>query len=323
MDTKSTFTFIDLFAGIGGFHYALEAFGGKGIWASEWDKTASNVYKQNHHLTPEGDITKIDENSIPAHDLLAAGFPCQAFSISGKRNGFNDPRGTLFFDIARIVKHHKPKIVFLENVRNFAQHDAGKTLLTVKTVLENLGYNFYGRLYNASDFGLPQNRQRYIMIALRKDIDPNKSFIFPEPPKTDVVLADILEVSSPETKELEITRKDVVLDRTKFLTTRLNKPRQIGHVALGRQGERIYDSNGHAITLSAYGGGIGSKTGLYLVDGKIRKLTPRECARLQGFPEDFILPPTNQSSWKIFGNSVPINILKTVVKSLKNQKFLP
>lgn len=318
---KKSFTFIDLFAGIGGFHYALEAFGGDGVWASEWDKTAASVYEQNHKLKPEGDITEIDEKTVPEHDVLAAGFPCQAFSISGNQNGFNDPRGTLFFDIARIVKYHKPRIVFLENVRNFAKHDDGKTLKTIRTVLENLGYNFYGRLYNASDFGLPQNRQRYIMLALRKDIDPKNNYSFPEPPMIDVALEDILEKTG--TEKYEIVRADMILDPSKYLKTRINKPRQIGRVSKGRQGERIYDPKGHSITLSAYGGGIGAKTGMYLINGKVRKLSPRECARLQGFPESFILPATDQASWKIFGNSVPINLLKAVVSSLKKQGFLP
>lgn len=320
MNAQNSFTFIDLFAGIGGFHYALARHGGKCIWASEWDKTAASVYEINHKLKPAGDITKIEASDIPEHDLLAAGFPCQAFSISGKQNGFSDPRGTLFFDIARIVKHHRPRIVFLENVRNFEKHDEGRTLKTVETVLTNMGYNFYGRLYNASDFGLPQNRQRYIMIAIRKDFDVNKSYIFPEPPRIDVALEDILE---KDVIKYRINRNDMQLFPNKFLKTRINKPQQIGKVAAGRQGERIYDPKGHSITLSAYGGGIGAKTGMYLIDEKVRKLTPRECARLQGFPEDFILPETDQASWKIFGNSVPINILDSVIESLKVQGFLP
>lgn len=317
---SKSFSFIDLFAGIGGFHYALKSNGGTGVWASEWDEKAAYIYQNNHGLKPEGDITKIEANTIPAHDLLAAGFPCQAFSISGKQNGFNDPRGTLFFDIARIAEYHQPKILFLENVRNFEKHDNGNTLRTVKTVIENLDYNFYGKLYNASDFGLPQNRQRFIMVGIRKDIDPDNSFIMPTPTYQSVAIEDILEENVPE--NFFITRKDYRLDATKFLTERINKPLQIGSFALGRQGERVYDTKGHGITLSAYGGGIGAKTGMYLVDGRIRKLTPRECARLQGFPETFILPESIQTAWKVFGNSVPINVLDAVVKSLKEQKFL-
>lgn len=311
-------TSIDLFAGIGGFHYALQEQGVKPIWASEWDKTAAGLYELNHGLTPFGDITQISAQSIPAHDLLAAGFPCQAFSVSGKQGGFADARGTLFFDIARLVAHHRPKVVFLENVRNFAKHDEGRTLEVVKTTLEELGYDFYGQLFNASDFGLPQNRQRYIMVALRSDL--KAAFAFPTPPKLDVALEDILE--DDDMSKYEINRPDVVLDPSKFLTTRQNSPRQIGKVSQGRQGERIYDPKGHAITLSAYGGGVGAKTGLYLIDGKIRKLSPRECARLQGFPEDFILPASAQAAWKVFGNSVPINLLRSVVASIKDTGVL-
>lgn len=306
-------TFIDLFAGIGGFHYALEEQGLNPIWASEWDTKAAELYALNHGLIPAGDITQIAVEDIPPHDVLTAGFPCQAFSISGKQAGFADARGTLFFDIARIVAHHHPKVVFLENVRNFAKHDEGRTLATVKKTLEDLGYDFYGKLFNASDFGLPQNRQRYIMVAIRSDL--NATFNFPTPPNFDVALEDILETG--DMSKYEIHREDVIFDPNKFLTARQNASQQIGKVAQGRQGERIYDPKGHAITLSAYGGGIGAKTGLYLIDGKVRKLSPRECARLQGFPESFILPESPQTAWKVFGNSVPINLLRAITQSIK------
>lgn len=316
-----TFKFIDLFAGIGGFHYALSNAGGECVWASEWDSKAAYTYEDNHKLKPEGDITKIQAERVPEHDLLAAGFPCQAFSISGKQEGFKDPRGTLFFDIIRIVKHHNPKVVFLENVRNFASHDEGETLKTVQQTLEEAGYNFYGKLLNASDFGVPQNRQRYIMIAIRKDLDPENSFLFPEPPHTSICVEEILQ-SSEETSKYVISREDITYNESKFLTDKQNKPQQIGKVSKGRQGERIYDIKGHSITLSAYGGGVGAKTGLYLVDGRVRKLSPRECARLQGFPETFKLPDSDQQAWKVFGNSVPVPLIEAVAIAVKAQGFL-
>ena len=137
------YTFIDLFAGIGGFRLALESLGAKCVYSNEWDQHAQKVYKQNFGDNPEGDITKVNEKNIPNHDILCAGFPCQAFSISGKQRGFEDSRGTLFFDVARIVREKRPKVVFMENVKNFATHDDGKTLQVVKAIMEELGYTFY------------------------------------------------------------------------------------------------------------------------------------------------------------------------------------
>lgn len=318
--SKSDFKFIDLFAGIGGFHYALESVGGQCVMASEWENIPAQSYELNHKLKPLGDITEIDAKSIPSHDVIAAGFPCQAFSISGKQNGFADPRGTLFFDIVRIAKFHSPKVLILENVRNFAKHDGGKTLLTVKNTLEKIGYNFYSKLYNASDFGVPQSRERFIMVAIRKDLDAKNSFVFPMPSYKLISLADILEKNVGA--EYEVNRSDMVINYSKVSQVKVNAPVRIGSIAKGRQGERIYDSNGHSITLSAFGGGVGAKTGLYLVNGKVRKLTPRECARLQGFPDSFILPKSNNAAWQVFGNSVPIPIIKAVAEALITQKFI-
>lgn len=311
-------TFIDLFAGIGGFHYALESQGHKAVFASEWDKNACETYEDNHGLKPAGDITTLDPVNIPSHDIIAGGFPCQAFSISGKQNGFSDPRGTLFFDILRIATHHRPKILFLENVRNFAQHDNGNTLVTVLHALDGLGYNAFTQLFNASDFGLPQNRQRFFIVAVNREFS-DKEFVFPEPLHTPVKLEDVLLDDDSLTDPLVISRADIVINANKLSTSQQNKPIRIGQVGKGGQGERIYSPLGHAITLSAYGGGVGAKTGLYLIDDKVRKLHPRECARLQGFPEEFILPVKNTVAWKQFGNSVPINVLKEIAKAFTKQ----
>lgn len=309
---------IDLFAGIGGFHYALEAAGHSVVYASEWDKDSAKVYELNHGLTPAGDITSIDVKDIPPHDIIAGGFPCQAFSQSGKRAGFSDPRGTLFFDIARIAAYHKPKILFLENVRNFETHDEGRTLQVVVKTLEDLGYNVYHRLYNASHFGLPQNRQRFFIVAVRKTFS-EQAFIFPEETHEAVSLEDIL-LDEPElTKPLVFSRDDMVIDLSKVPSTPQNKPVRIGHVGKGGQGERVYASNGHAITLSAYGGGVGAKTGLYLINGEVRKLHPRECARVQGFPDSFVIHPKKTIAWKQFGNSVPVYVLKHIAKAFTEQ----
>jgi len=316
------YKFIDLFAGIGGFHYALKSFGAECVFASEIDEKASKIYKTNHNLQPEGDITIIDEKEIPKHDILCGGFPCQAFSVSGKQKGFEDTRGTLFFDIARIVNHHRPKILFLENVKNFAKHDNGKTLKIVENILNEMNHSVYYKVLNTSRFGLPQNRERIYIIAFNNDNFDNTDFNFPS---LNIIssLTEILEKEPADGKVIE--RDDIVFYKTynpqKNIFGKIdlpNKPFQIGKVNKGGQGERIYHPEGHAITLSAYGGGAGSKTGLYKINDKIRKLSPRECARLQGYPETFIYPTSVPEAHKQFGNSVSINVLQYIVAEIIN-----
>lgn len=314
------YKFIDLFAGIGGFHYALKSYGASCVFASEIDKKASEVYFENHNYLPFGDITLIDEKQIPKHDILCGGFPCQAFSISGKQKGFEDTRGTLFFDIARIVKHHTPKILFLENVKNFLKHDKGKTLQTVVKTLEDLNYNVFYKVLNTSNFGLPQNRERIYIVAFLKTFIKHPLFNFPNL-NLYTSLEEVLE-SEPEKGKI-IERDDVLFYKEFKPTYDLfgnkelpNKPIQIGKVNKGGQGERIYHPLGHSVTLSAHGGGVGSKTGLYYVNRKIRKLSPRECARLQGFPESFKYHKSISQAHKQFGNSVSINVLQYIIKEI-------
>ncbi len=176
----ANFTFIDLFAGLGGFRLALESFGAQCVYSSEYDKHVREVYKTNFGVYPDGDITLVKEDEIPDHDILCAGFPCQAFSISGKQRGFADSRGTLFFDVARIVKAKKPKVVFLENVKNFASHDGGRTLDVVRSTMKELGYTFYSQVLNAADYGISQRRERIYMLCFRGDLKID-DFSFPKP----------------------------------------------------------------------------------------------------------------------------------------------
>lgn len=316
--------YIDLFAGIGGFHQAMNSFNSQCVFASEWDKYAAKIYLENYGIMPHGDITKIEAKNIPKHEMLCGGFPCQTFSISGKRKGFEDTRGTLFFDVARIVKHHMPKVLLLENVKNFEKHDDGKTLKTVKNILELLDYSVYYKVLNASDYGLPQNRKRIFIVCFRKDLYIN-NFKFPKPMNKKVCLLDILEDNPIDAKI--INRPDTVFTKTFKPQINLfgefdlpNRPIQIGYVNKGGQGERIYSPYGHAITLSAYGGGAGSKTGLYYIDGKIRKLSPRECARVQGFPDSFKINSSLTQSYKQFGNSVAVNVLKEIINEIYTTK---
>lgn len=304
---------IDLFAGIGGFHQALRSFGADVIYASEWDKNAAAVYEENYDLVPAGDITKIDENDVPDHNIACLGFPCQAFSISGSRKGFEDSRGTLFFDAARIAKEKQPEVLFIENVKNLVRHDNGNTFKVIMNTLDEIGYTAYYDILNAADYGVPQSRKRLYIVAFRKDLGV-KNFEFPKPFPLQVHLKDLLEKENPEITPLCIQRKDMAYDQS--LGHVDCKPVRIGVVNKGGQGERIYDPRGTAITLSAYGGGIGAKTGLYLVDDKIRRLTPRECARLQGFPESFILHKNRNVCYQQFGNSVVVDVLQQIIEQI-------
>ncbi len=316
------FNFIDLFAGIGGFRIALEHYGGKCVFSSDWDKQSQIVYKENFGEEPFGDITKIREHDIPPHNIICGGFPCQAFSISGKRRGFEDTRGTLFFDVARIAKYHKPEILFLENVKNFARHDNGKTLQTVCDALTKIGYDVYHQILNASLYGAPTSRERIYIVAFKKNLKIKK-FKFPKPTFEQIHLEDILEPKN-KTAKYKIERKDI-----KFYskTPKFKKdifgnyplsPIQIGQINKGGQGERIYSPKGHAITLSAYGGGAAGKTGAYHINGIVRRLSPRECARVMGFPESYKIPVSDIQAYKLFGNSVVVPVLKNIFKKIIN-----
>ncbi len=317
--------YIDLFAGIGGFHQAMDSFNAECVFASEWDKDCQYTYEENYGIKPHGDITQIHEQDIPEHDVICAGFPCQAFSISGKQQGFEDSRGTLFFEIARIAKYHQPKILLLENVRNFEKHDNGNTLHIIKTTLEEIGYNFFYKVLNASNFGVPQKRERIFMVAFRKDLNVT-SFIFPSGTNTPITLQNFLEKNGIDEK-LIIKRDDITLKENIKIKPDMfghypQKPIRIGTVNKGGQGERIYSPLGHAITLSAYGGGVGAKTGLYKIGDIIRRLSPEECRRITGFSKKFKLHPKPTVSYRQFGNSVVVPVLKSILEQILQNNIL-
>lgn len=307
------YKFIDLFAGIGGFRIALESFGARCVFSSEWDSNAQKTYKANFNEVPQGDITKIDEKDIPDHNILCAGFPCQPFSISGKQKGFNDARGTLFFDVARIVKQKKPEIVLMENVRNFESHDHGNTLKVVKNTMNELGYNFYYQVLDASKYGIPQKRERIYMFCPRKDLKI-LDFKFPSPIELTKHVCDLLQAE--DEIDPQMYKNGSNLQLKKDIDYYSDDCVRIGTVNNGGQGDRIYSTKGVGITLSAMGGGLYSKTGGYLVNGKIRKLTPRECARMMGFPESFKIVVSNSQAYKQFGNSVVVDVLQRIIQEI-------
>jgi len=292
-------TFIDLFAGIGGFHQALSSFGAKCVFASEWDKFARKTYSLNHGLIPSGDITCIKEKEIPSHDILCAGFPCQPFSIAGKQKGFEDIRGTLFFELARIISYHNPKIVILENVKNFVRHDSGNTFNTVVNTLKSLEYDVHTCVLNSKYFSVPQSRERlYFVCFKREEFSPSSFFRF----------------SHYRNEGRSLILEDVLEDCThKYLSPQRQKN-------CGKYGcERVY--------LPSYENLVGAllcsnSTGVFLKDSKgIRKLSPRECARLQGFPEDFKIPVSDTQAYRQFGNTVSVPVIKSILQDIKNAQL--
>jgi len=303
-------TFIDLFCGIGGFHLALSSYGARCVFSSEIDGAACDVYQKNFGVRPAGDIRKIRSNQIPKHDILCAGFPCQAFSISGKLDGFKDPNGKLFFEVIRIAKYHKPKMIMLENVKNIQTHNDGKTLKRISEELNKIGYKPFSKVLNATNFGVPQARKRLYIVAFRDDLNIN-DFAFPERKGKVKSLEDIL--IEQDTKKYIITREyklDLDIERA---TKKSSELVRIGKIGKGRQGERIYSAKGQSITLSSQGGGLGGKTGMYYVNGNVRKLTPRECAHLMGFPNKYKISELESECYKQFGNSVVVNVLQEII----------
>ncbi|MBW2968540.1 DNA cytosine methyltransferase [Candidatus Woesearchaeota archaeon] len=278
--------YFSLFSGIGGFELGI---GNKAkcIGYSEIDKYAIQIYKRHFPKHKNyGNAKKIDTKKIPDHDLLVAGFPCQAFSVAGKRRGFEDTRGTLFFEIARIAKTKRPRYLLLENVKGLLSHDEGKTFQTILGVLSDLGYRVEWQVLNSKHFGVPQNRERVFIVGHLRGERGQK--VFP-----------IREGNSKNLEEITINLPDA---------------------------QRIYDSQGIAKTLKGLGGGQGAKTGLYKTGTKIRRLTPTECERLQGFPDGWTEHGTTKKGkkveisdtqrYKVLGNAVTVNVIKAIMVNL-------
>lgn len=293
----SQFAYIDLFAGIGGFHLAADALGGECLFVSEIDAEAKKAYHANYGIMPNGDITKISNEEIPDHDVLLAGFPCQPFSIIGNRLGFDDIRGTLFFEIARILKAKKPPVFVLENVKQLSKHNHGKTLNTILCTLKELGYLVYWDVLNALDFGLPQKRERTIIVGF---LNHAVHFSFPRPRITGK-LEDILE---PDEK----------VDNKYFASERIIKKRLGKHQS--KYNPSIWHENKSGnITSYPYSCALraGASYNYLLVNG-VRRLTPREMLRLQGFPDTFKIVCNDSQTRKQAGNAVPVNLIKAVLE---------
>jgi len=312
------FTFIDLFAGIGGFRIALERLGGTCVFSCEIEKGARQVYYENFKEVPFKDIREVDEKKLPDFDILCAGFPCQPFSISGLRKGFLDKKnGDLYFHILRIINAKKPKVVFLENVKHFARHNKGKTFQTAIRLLEEQGYIVFSKILNSKFFGLAQSRERLFIVAFRKDCENAHTFSFPSPSKYPIVVVeDILDDNPPE--HLFYQGDDIKILKPDILH-RIHAPYQIAYVKKGRQGERIYSTKGTSITISHSTGGTFPKTGAYWTKEGIRRLSVSECKRLFGFPESFNLSAVRESkALALLGNSVAVNVVEAIGRNILN-----
>lgn len=312
------FTFIDLFAGIGGFRIVMQEQGGKCVFSSEWDPYAKKTYEANFGEVPYGDIRKIDEKIIPDHDVLCAGFPCQPFSLAGvsARNALNaahgfacETQGTLFFDIIRIMKEKKPRIVFLENVKNIVGHDGGKTFSVIKSTIESLGYSFRFELIDASSL-VPQKRVRCYMVCIHNDVE---GFHFPIIKGTPLAMKTILE----DNVDSSFTISSKLWEGHQRRTKR-NLERGTGFTAF------CSDLDKPSNTIVARYGKDGKECLIPQGKKNPRMLTPRECARLQGFPETFLIPVAKTAAYRQFGNSVAIpvvrEIAKVIVKRLRNNE---
>lgn len=323
-NVKPKFTFIDLFAGIGGFRLALQNLGGKCVFSSEWDAQAQKTYFLNFGEMPFGDITKESTKAfIPDDfDILCAGFPCQAFSLAGKRLGFEETRGTLFFDVAEILRRKRPKAFFLENVKGLLIHDKGKTIQTILKVLrDDLDYYVPDpQIVNAMNYGVPQHRERVYIVGFRKD-QKGEDFTYPSPTDSSKRFIDI--------KEKEIVSTKYYLS-TQYISTLIAHKQRHEAKGNGFGYEIISD---HGIANAIVVGGMGRERNLVIdkrltdftpvtrIKGEvnkegIRRMTPREWARLQGFPDNFIIGVADASAYKQFGNSVAVPAIQATAKEL-------
>lgn len=326
---------IDLFAGIGGIRKGFDnAFGDniKTVFVSEWDEFAQKTYRLNFKDEFEiaGDITKINEKDIPEFDICLAGFPCQAFSLAGKHMGFEDDykgkcRGTLFQDVVRICEYHKPKVIFCENVKGLTIHDKGRTFKVIKGAFEQIGYTVYDKVLNSKDFGVPQNRERIYLVCIRNDLlsqENLEKFRFPTGKQNNVTIRDIMDPAPIPSKYY---LSDTYVDTLKRHRARHEAAgngfgyeiRNLDGIAgtivcggMGRERNLIIDERDHSMIPTTHIKGEINKQG-------IRKMTPREWARLQGFPEDFKLELADTHLYKQFGNSVTVNVIEAIAKQIK------
>ncbi|WP_179319971.1 DNA (cytosine-5-)-methyltransferase [Winogradskyella helgolandensis] len=328
--------YIDLFCGIGGFRKAMEAVGGECVFSSDIDKFARETYKENFGDYPEGDITKISENDVPDFDILLGGFPCQPFSYSGRNEGFEDKtRGTLFFDILRILKNKRPKMFLLENVKGLKSHNGGETLKVIENSLIDLGYDIHWKILNSHDFGVPQKRERWYCVGFDKTID----FKFPVGNKKGSTLREIIDVNIND-ESLNIT--DFELERIKYhfnnaeeIRVKHDSSKYNPNTKKGKHGVFSFQKPDGSLRFHV---GDRSKTQIQeafyscldtyactIIANRVpklwdigRKLSVKEAARIQGFPDDFKFPVSNAQAYKQLGNAVVVTVVQEILKTMKD-----
>lgn len=305
------FTFIDLFSGIGGFRLAFESVGGKCIFSSDIDKKANETYYDNFGDYPKGDICKISVDEIPNHDVLCAGFPCQPFSIGGYRKGFCDTRGTLFFEVERIIKAKMPQAFLLENVKGLTNHDKGNTFKVIKQSLTKMGYSIFYKVLNSKDYGIPQNRERIYIVGFKNKVS---SFSFPNPIFSKSNINELLEhdvkghdLSETASKHLKKHYKNYLEKKT------LNKEYPLFATEI-RPSRCSLRNDGCSPCLTAKMGTGGNNVPVLVEEN--RKLTVRECLRLQGFPESYKMKDNYSQSYKQLGNTVTVPVIKLIAKEM-------
>lgn len=324
-------TFIDLFAGIGGFRIAFNNEGFKCVFSSEINKHCQEVYLNNYNELPYGDITKINCKDIPDFDVLTGGFPCQPFSICGKRKGFEDTRGTLFFNICNIIKEKQPKVVVLENVKHLIHHDNGNTFKIIIESLEELGYFVQYKILNAKDFGIPQNRERIIIVASRnKRFDFNKLHYTYNPPKIKDILDTDIENIQYLSKDEYTLLKDIRIQesgllfvgyRNKSIWKKGVRPNTEHLSRVHRQPNRIYSVEGIHPTIPSQE--TSGRFFIYIPEiNEVRKLTINECYKLMGFPNDFKKSNIICEAYKQIGNSVCVPLIQEIASQIKKQGLL-
>lgn len=307
-DPNGRYKMIDLFAGIGGTRLGFTQTGAVNVvFSDEFNKFSQKTYKANFGEMPAGDITEINEEDIPNHDILVGGFPCQAFSLAGLKQGFDDTRGTLFFEIARILKAKRPKAFLLENVKNLLSHDKGNTFKVIYKTLTDMNYAVFYKVLAAREFGVPQNRERIYIVGFDKNQVPNfNEFHYPEPPKSPTRLGDILE---PQV-DLKYTISD------KLWEGFIERKKRNAEAGKGFGYSLFNADSPYVSTISARYYKDGSEILIEQTDRNPRRLTPREAARLQGFPEEFIIPVSDTQAYRQFGNSVAIPVVHAIAEQL-------
>lgn len=333
MVVRSVMRFIDLFAGIGGFRIAFEKYGQECVFTSEIDKFCQKVYEHNFGVVPAGDITKIEAKDIPDFEILAAGFPCQPFSYAGKLEGFNDKtRGTLFFDVARIIEEKQPEMFLLENVKGLRSHDKGKTMTTILDILNELGYTVYWKILNSHDFGVPQVRERWYCVGFKKKI----KFEFPEPTNTTTILRDIIDIDNDD-ESLKLSQFE--MDRIKHhfessdVRVKHDNSKYAPNTKKGKYGVYSFQKPDGTLRFhigdpaktqiqEAYYCCLDSVAPAIIANREPklwdvpRRLSVDECRKLQGFPDWFEFNVSNAQAKKELGNSIAVPVVDAIVANM-------